>query len=419
MSLNIVTMPGDGIGKEIMPRIISLANNTVAMYNTEHGTSLDFHFINGDMGKGAFEQYGEALPYHTLLLAKEHTILFKGPTEAPTGNKADGTPHTSANVALRKAGDYYACVRPVYHLPNVPTNFKKPDDVNWVIFRENSEGLYGMPNLTIEESKELLLYLKANSKFEKIVNAILRDGNQVVQLGTISEHATKRLMRSALNYAIANGLKVVTLLHKNNIFKTADGMFTTWCKEVVEQEFADKAIRYPDNWKVNRKTIEEEYAKHGKIIVDDSIVDAFFEKSLAAPQNFSVLVTENFKGDIVSDFAAGLIGGLGVAPGSNNNFENGKMLLEATHGTAPDIEGKDIANPSSMLLSFIFGLEQVGGEWADYAKILKKSIIDVYEKNIMTGDLARLVEDAEYVSLSKFMTYIEKLFEMNMLLLQK
>ena len=408
MNLNIVTIPGDGIGKEIMPRIISLANNTVAMYNTKHGTNLEFHFINGDMGKGAFEQYGEALPYHTLLLAQEHTILFKGPTEAPSGNKADGTPHTSADVALRKAGDYYACVRPVYHLPNVPTNFKKPDDVNWVIFRENSEGLYGMPNLSVEESKELLLYMQSNSKFKKIAKAILRDGNQVVQLGTISENATKRIMRAALNYAIANGQKVITLLHKNNIFKTADGMFTTWCKEVVEQEFADKAVRYPDNWKVNRKTIEEEYAKNGRIIVDDSIIDAFFEKSLAAPQNFSILVTENFKGDIVSDFAAGLIGGLGVAPGSNNNFENGKMLLEATHGTAPDIEGKNIANPSSMLLSLIFGLEQVGGEWAKYATVLKEAIIGIYKANEMTGDLARNAENAKQVSLSIFMDLIEE-----------
>ena len=408
MNLNIVTIPGDGIGKEIMPRIISLANNTVAMYNTKHGTNLEFHFINGDMGKGAFEQYGEALPYHTLLLAQEHTILFKGPTEAPSGNKADGTPHTSANVVLRKAGDYYACVRPVYHLPNVPTNFKKPDDVNWVIFRENSEGLYGMPNLSVEESKELLLYMQSNSKFKKIAKAILRDGNQVVQLGTISENATKRIMRAALNYAIANGQKVITLLHKNNIFKTADGMFTTWCKEVVEQEFADKAVRYPDNWKVNRKTIEEEYAKNGRIIVDDSIIDAFFEKSLAAPQNFSILVTENFKGDIVSDFAAGLIGGLGVAPGSNNNFENGKMLLEATHGTAPDIEGKNIANPSSMLLSLIFGLEQVGGEWAKYATVLKEAIIGIYKANEMTGDLARNAENAKQVSLSIFMDLIEE-----------
>jgi isocitrate dehydrogenase len=408
--LNIVTMPGDGIGVEIMPKIISLVTNTVAMYNTKHGTNLGFNFINGDMGKNAYEKYGDALPFHTLLLAKEHTILFKGPTEAPTGNKDDGTPHTSANVALRKAGDYYVCVRPVYHLPNVPTNFKKPDDVNWVIFRENSEGLYGMPNISVEESKELLLYLKANSKFEKIANAILRDGNQVVQLGTISENATKRLMRSALNYAIANNVKVITLLHKNNIFKTADGMFTTWCKEVVEQEFADKAVRYPDNWKANLETIEKEYAENGKIIVDDSIIDAFFEKSFATPQNYSVLVTENFKGDIVSDFAAGLIGGLGVAPGSNNNFENGKMLLEATHGTAPDRAGKNQANPSSMLLSFIFGLEQVGRDWAKYATTLKESIVGVYAANEMTGDLARNAVNAKQVSLSVFMNLIEENF---------
>lgn len=408
--LNIVTIPGDGIGKEIMPRIISLANNTVAMYNTKHGTNLEFHFINGDMGKGAFEQYGEALPYHTLLLAQEHTILFKGPTEAPSGNKTDGTPHTSANVALRKAGDYYACVRPVYHLPNVPTNFKKPDDVQWVIFRENSEGLYGMPNVSVEQSKRLLHYLGANSEFKSIADALLRDGNQVVQFGIISENATKRIMRSALNYAIKNDLKVITLLHKNNIFKTADGMFTTWCKEVVEQEFADKAVRYPDNWKVNRQTIEEEYAKNGKIIVDDSIIDAFFVKSFEAPQDFSVLVTENFKGDIISDYAAALIGGLGVAPGSNNNFENGHMLLEATHGTAPNIEGKDIANPSSMLLSLIFGLEQVGGEWAKYATVLKEAIIGIYKANEMTGDLARNAENAKQVSLSVFMDLVEENF---------
>ena len=187
-------------------------------------------------------------------------------------------------------------------------------------------------------------------------------------------------------------------------------MFTTWCKEVVEQEFADKAVRYPDNWKVNRQTIEEEYAKNGKIIVDDSIIDAFFVKSFEAPQDFSVLVTENFKGDIISDYAAALIGGLGVAPGSNNNFENGHMLLEATHGTAPNIEGKDIANPSSMLLSLIFGLEQVGGEWAKYATVLKEAIIGIYKANEMTGDLARNAENAKQVSLSVFMDLVEENF---------
>lgn len=409
-------LPGDGIGLEMGTRAIPFLTEMVECFNKKTGNDLKIHATISALGTSALIEYGAQIPEKTRELIESHIWIVKGPTRTPYLDNHEEMKAvwlkcfptlmyseavkeiaklTSANVALRKMYNLYVCKRPVYHLPNVPTPFTKTDLVNWTIYRENTEGYYGMPNLTVEQSKALVAYLEANPEFEAIAKQIKREGDFITGFGVCSEIATKRLMRAALKDAIKTGKKIVTIVHKANIIKGLDGAFLQWCKEVIqEKEFADLVVISKD------KTWRQFAYSQSKIIVDSIIVDNSLEKGLTRPENYDILVMENFKGDFFSDFAAGLIGGLGVSPGANIKYEinNGiltvvKAVYEATHGTGDDITGQNKVNPVSLLLSFCMMFEDMEGLWSEFGDFIKDIITEAYKRKEFTGDLARQLPD--------------------------
>lgn len=351
-------------------------------------------------GEKAFNQTGEWLPEETLDLIREYIIAIKGPLTTPVGGGI-----RSLNVALRQELDLFTCLRPVRYFTGVPSPVKRPEDTDMVIFRENTEDIYaGIEYAQGSEGVQKLINFLQN---ELGVNKIRFPETSGIGIKPVSEEGTKRLVRAAINYAIEQGRKSVTLVHKGNIMKFTEGAFKNWGYELAEQEFGDKVF----TWAQYDRIVEEEgkdaankaqadAEAAGKIIVKDSIADIFLQQILTRPREFDVVATMNLNGDYISDALAAQVGGIGIAPGANINYETGHAIFEATHGTAPKYAGLDKVNPSSVLLSGVLMLEHLG--WNEAATLIMNSMEKTIESKVVTYDFARLMEGATEVKCSEF-----------------
>ena len=351
-------------------------------------------------GEKAFNETGEWLPQETLDTIDEYLIAIKGPLTTPIGGG-----FRSLNVALRQELDLYTCLRPVRYFEGVPSPVKRPEDCDMVIFRENTEDIYAGIEYEegTDEAKKLIDFLQN----EMGVKNIRFPETSGIGIKPVSEEGTKRLVRAALNYAITEGRKSLTLVHKGNIMKFTEGAFKNWGYEVAEQEFGDKvftwnqydAIKDAEGTDAANKAQADAEAA-GKIIVKDSIADIFLQQILTRPKEFDVVATMNLNGDYISDALAAQVGGIGIAPGANINYDTGHAIFEATHGTAPKYAGLDEVNPSSVLLSGVLMLEHLG--WNEAAKMIKESIEKTIASKVVTYDFARLMEGATEVKCSEF-----------------
>ncbi|MFJ7851504.1 NADP-dependent isocitrate dehydrogenase [Peribacillus frigoritolerans] len=351
-------------------------------------------------GQKAFDQTGEWLPQETLDVINEYLIAIKGPLTTPIGGGI-----RSLNVALRQVLDLFVCLRPVRYFDGVPSPVKRPEDTDMVIFRENTEDIYAGIEYAkgSDEAKKLIEFLQNEFGVQKI----RFPETSGIGIKPISEEGTKRLVRAALNYAIKEGRKSLTLVHKGNIMKFTEGAFKTWGYEVAEQEFADKVFTWNQYDKIKDAEGTEAANKaqsaaeaEGKIIVKDSIADIFLQQILTRPKEFDVVATMNLNGDYISDALAAQVGGIGIAPGANINYETGHAIFEATHGTAPKYAGLDKVNPSSVLLSGVLLLEHLG--WNEAANSITKSVEQTIASKVVTYDFARLMDGATEVKCSEF-----------------
>jgi isocitrate dehydrogenase len=351
-------------------------------------------------GEKAFKQTGEWLPQETLDTIREYIIAIKGPLTTPVGGGI-----RSLNVALRQELDLFVCLRPVRYFKGVPSPVKRPEDTDMVIFRENTEDIYAGIEYAkgTEEVKKLIDFLQN----EMGVRKIRFPETSGIGIKPISEEGTKRLVRAAINYAIEHGRKSVTLVHKGNIMKFTEGAFKNWGYELAEEEFGDKVFTWAEYDRIvekegkdaaNKAQAEAEAA--GKIIIKDAIADIFLQQILTRPREFDVVATMNLNGDYISDALAAQVGGIGIAPGANINYETGHAIFEATHGTAPKYAGLDKVNPSSVILSGVLMLEHLG--WNEAAKLIIEAMEKTIASKVVTYDFARLMEGATEVKCSEF-----------------
>jgi isocitrate dehydrogenase len=351
-------------------------------------------------GEKAYNKFGEWLPEDTLTAIKEYIVAIKGPLTTPVGGGI-----RSLNVALRQELDLYVCLRPVRYFQGVPSPVKRPDLVDMVIFRENTEDIYagieyqaGTP-----EVKKVIEFLQK----EMGVKKIRFPETSGIGIKPVSSEGSKRLIRAAIEYAIKHGRKSVTLVHKGNIMKFTEGAFKNWGYELAEQEFGDKTFTWAQYDRIkeaegveaaNRAQKEAEAA--GKIIVKDVIADIMLQQVLTRPAEFDVIATLNLNGDYLSDALAAQVGGIGIAPGANINYVTGHAIFEATHGTAPKYAGLDVVNPGSVILSGVLMLEHLG--WQEAANLIYKGMETAIQNKTVTYDFARLTEGATEVKCSEF-----------------
>ena len=373
---------GDGIGPDIWAASKSVFDAAVQKaYNGER--SLVWHEVFA--GEKANQKTGSWLPDETLDAIREYLIAIKGPLTTPVGGGI-----RSLNVALRQILDLYACVRPVRWFEGVPSPVKKPDLVNMVIFRENTEDIYagiewGHGSPEVEKVKNFLIE-------EMGVTSIRFPDSTSIGVKPVSEEGTERIVKAALDYAIRNGSKTLTLVHKGNIMKFTEGKFKEWGYALAKREYG--AQDYEGGpWQV----IDND----GKqLIVKDVIADAFLQQILLRPDDYDVIATLNLNGDYISDALAAIVGGIGIAPGANINYKTGLAIFEATHGTAPKYAGKNMVNPSSVILSGVMMFEHLG--WQKAADLITNGIEGAIDAKTVTYDFHRFMDDAVKVSCSGF-----------------
>ncbi|MCL1695239.1 MULTISPECIES: NADP-dependent isocitrate dehydrogenase [unclassified Lysinibacillus] len=388
---------GDGIGPDIWAaasRVIDAAVEKA--YNGEK----KIEWLEVLAGEKAFNQTGEWLPQETLDKINEYLIAIKGPLTTPIGGGI-----RSLNVALRQQLDLYVCLRPVRHFDGVPSPVKRPEDVDMVIFRENTEDIYAGIEFESgsEQAQKIINFLQT----EFGVNKIRFPETSGIGVKPVSKEGTERLVRSAIEYAINHKRPSVTLVHKGNIMKFTEGGFKKWGYELAEKEFADQTFTWNQYDAIKAEQGEEAANKAqadalaaGKILVKDSIADIFLQQILTRPNEFDVVATMNLNGDYISDALAAQVGGIGIAPGANINYVTGHAIFEATHGTAPKYAGQDKVNPSSVLLSGVLMLEHLG--WQEAADMVTKSVEKTISSKVVTYDFARLMDGATEVKCSEF-----------------
>ncbi|MCH6269247.1 NADP-dependent isocitrate dehydrogenase [Neobacillus citreus] len=388
---------GDGIGPDIWAASERVLNAAVEKaYKGER--KLVWKEVLA--GEKAFNQTGEWLPKETLDVINEYLIAIKGPLTTPVGGGI-----RSLNVALRQELDLFVCLRPVRWFEGVPSPVKRPQDTDMVIFRENTEDIYAGIEYEkgTEAAKKVIDFLQNDMG----VNKIRFPETSGIGIKPVSQEGTTRLVRAAINYAIKEGRKSVTLVHKGNIMKFTEGAFKNWGYELAEKEFGDKVFTWAQYDRIkaeqgadaaNKAQADAEAA--GKIIVKDAIADIFLQQILTRPREFDVVATMNLNGDFISDALAAQVGGIGIAPGANINYETGHAIFEATHGTAPKYAGLDKVNPSSVILSGVLLLEHLG--WNEAASMVIKSVEKTIASKVVTYDFARLMEGATEVKTSEF-----------------
>jgi isocitrate dehydrogenase len=388
---------GDGIGPDIWASASRVLEAAVEKaYNGEK----EIVWKEVLAGEKAFNETGEWLPNETLDVIREYLIAIKGPLTTPIGGGI-----RSLNFALRQELDLFTCLRPVRYFDGVPSPVKRPEDTDMVIFRENTEDIYAGIEYSkgSEEVEKLINFLKT----ELGVNKIRFPETSGIGIKPVSQEGTSRLVRAAIQYAIDHGRKSVTLVHKGNIMKFTEGAFKIWGYELAEKEFGDKVFTWAEYDRIvekegkdaaNKAQADAEAA--GKIIIKDSIADIFLQQILTRPREFDVVATMNLNGDYISDALAAQVGGIGIAPGANINYESGHAIFEATHGTAPKYAGLDKVNPSSVLLSGVLMLEHLG--WNEAADLVMKSVEQTIASKVVTYDFARLMDGATEVKCSEF-----------------
>jgi len=373
---------GDGIGPDIWYASQKVFNKAVAKaYDGEKNIVWKEVLA----GRKSNEKVGSWLPDETLDSIREYLIAIKGPLTTPVGGGM-----RSLNVSLRQILDLYACVRPVKWFEGVPSPVKKPDLVNMIIFRENTEDIYaGIEWMQgTKEVEKVITFLKE----QMLVKEIRFPATSSIGIKPVSIEGTERIVRASMDYAIANKRKSLTIVHKGNIMKFTEGKFKDWGYELVKREYGGEDYE-GGPWQVvdNNGT---------QLIIKDVIADAFLQQILLRPSEYDVIVTLNLNGDYISDALAAIVGGIGIAPGANINYTTGHALFEATHGTAPKYAGKNMVNPSSLILSGVMMLEYMG--WQSAADLINKGILGAIKSKTVTYDFHRLMNDATKVSCSGF-----------------
>lgn len=388
---------GDGIGPDIWAAASRVLDAAVEKaYKGER--KIEWKEVLA--GEKAFDQTGEWLPQETLDVIREYLIAIKGPLTTPIGGGI-----RSLNVALRQELDLFVCLRPVRYFEGVPSPIKRPQDTDMVIFRENTEDIYAGIEWAegSEEVKKVIKFLQE----EMGVTKIRFPETSGIGIKPVSQEGTTRLVRAAIDYAIKEGRKSVTIVHKGNIMKFTEGAFKNWGYELAEKEYGDKVFTWAQYDRIkeeqgvdaaNKAQADAEAA--GKIIVKDAIADIFLQQILTRPREFDVVATMNLNGDYISDALAAQVGGIGIAPGANINYETGHAIFEATHGTAPKYAGMDKVNPSSVILSGVLMLQHLG--WNEAADLVVKSVENTIASKVVTYDFARLMDGATEVKCSEF-----------------
>jgi isocitrate dehydrogenase len=381
--LNVPDVPilpfieGDGIGPDIWKAARQVFDAAVAKaYDGRR--SIEWKEVLA--GQKAFDATGEWLPEDTIEAFREYIVGIKGPLTTPVGGGI-----RSLNVALRQILDLYVCLRPVRWYRGVPSPVKRPEDIDMVIFRENTEDVYAGKELEAGSpgAAKLIEFLDQEFGWE-----IRPDSG--IGIKPISETGTKRLVEAALRFAVANGRDSVTLVHKGNIMKYTEGAFRTWGYEVVRDKFSDVAVSWEDCGG----------DPGDRILVKDVIADAFLQQILTRPAEYDVIATMNLNGDYISDALAAQVGGIGIAPGGNVNYETGYAVFEATHGTAPKYTGMNKVNPGSIILSGELMFRYLG--WGEVADLIVKGMEAAIADKIVTYDFARLMDGPTEVSTSEF-----------------
>jgi isocitrate dehydrogenase len=372
---------GDGTGPDIWAASVRVFDAAV---EKAYGGARQIAWREVMAGQKSYDRVGEWLPDATLQAFREFLVGIKGPLTTPIGGGI-----RSLNVALRQILDLYVCLRPVRWYPGVPSPVKNPQDVDMVIFRENSEDIYAGVEWKAEsaEARKLIDFLRDEMGVEKI----RFPETSGIGIKPVSREGTDRLVRAALEYAIANGRKSVTLVHKGNIMKFTEGAFRDWGYELTRKEFAGRAVGWDDCGG---------NPPEGQILVKDAIADITLQQVLTRPREFDVIATMNLNGDYLSDALAAQVGGIGIAPGANINYVTGHGIFEATHGTAPKYAGKDLVNPSSLLLSGVMMLNHMG--WREAGDLIEKGIAAAIANKTVTYDFHRLMDGATKLKCSEF-----------------
>lgn len=362
---------GDGVGAEITPVCQQVVDAAV---EKAYGGKRKIVWKEVLAGGKAHEQTGEWLPQATLDAFKEYLVGIKGPLMTPVGGGI-----RSLNVALRQTLDLYVCQRPVRYFRGIESPVKHPEKVDMCIFRENTEDIYAGIEWEAgsDEAKKFYRFLHD----EMGVKKVRFPETSGFGVKPVSKEGSERLIRSAIDYALAHDLKTVTLVHKGNIMKFTEGGFKKWGYELAEREYGEEL-------------------KSGRLVVNDCICDAFLQNALLKPQDYSVIATMNLNGDYVSDMLAAQVGGIGIAPGANINYYTGHAIFEATHGIAPDIAGQDKVNPSSIILSAVMMLDYMG--WNEAAQLITDALERLFTQGVATADLARFMPDGKALGTKAF-----------------
>ncbi len=389
---------GDGTGADIWRASVKVLDAAV---EKAYGGKRKIHWKEVLAGEKAYKQTGSWLPDETLEVIKENKIAIKGPLTTPVGGGI-----RSLNVALRQLLDLYACVRPVRYFDGVPSNSKVPEQVDMVIFRENTEDIYaGIEWLQgTDECKKLLHFLQTEMN---VGDKIRFPETSSLGIKPVSLEGSERLVRAALEFAIRLNRKSLTLVHKGNIMKFTEGKFKEWGYKLAEREFGDKVFTWPQYDKIlaeegqaQADAAMKKAESEGKLIVKDAIADNFLQQIILRPNEFDVVATLNLNGDYISDALAALVGGIGIAPGANINYQTGMAIFEATHGTAPKYADQDKVNPSSVILSGVMMFEFFG--WLEAANLIVKGMEKSIEKKTVTYDFHRLMPGATLLKCSEF-----------------
>ena len=371
---------GDGIGPDIWSATRRVLD---AAIEKEFQGRKGIIWYEVFAGEKAYEAYGEWLPEKTVEMVREHRVAIKGPLTTPVGGGI-----RSLNVALRHLLDLYACVRPVRHMRGVPSPVLRPQDLDVVIFRENTEDVYaGIEWKSGSDAAKKLIEFLASEMGRRV------RPDSGLGVKPISPFGSKRLVGKAIEYALARGRDSVTLVHKGNIMKFTEGAFKDWGYEIAREKFGEKTITEQELWEKH-----DGKAQKGKVLIKDRIADAMFQQVLLRPREYSVLATPNLNGDYLSDACAAQVGGLGLAPGANMSDEI--AFFEATHGTAPKYAGQDKVNPGSLILSGVMMLEHL--QWQPAADRVLAALKSTVAQKTVTYDLARQMEDATEVKCSEF-----------------
>ena len=373
---------GDGIGPDIWRASVKVLDKAV---EKAFAGSRKIEWLEVLAGEKAFDATGEWLPQETLDLIREHFVAIKGPLTTPIGGGI-----RSLNVALRQKLDLYACVRPVRWFEGVPSPVKQPGLVDMTIFRENTEDIYA--GIEWMHGTDELEKVKSFLQNEMGVTNIRFPDTCSLGVKPVSQEGTERLVRSAIDFALAHGKESVTLVHKGNIMKFTEGAFRDWGYEVAQKFYGSEDLD-GGPWQIIKRDGKE-------LIIKDVIADAFLQQILLRPAEYDVIATLNLNGDYISDALAAIVGGIGIAPGANINYTSGHAIFEATHGTAPKYAGKDQVNPSSVILSGVMMLEYIG--WQEAADLIVKGIEGAIGEKRVTYDFHRLMEGATKLKCSEF-----------------